>query len=101
MGGKIILIHPKYDTYEVICPDADSASKWLEEYFAAELEAEAEDEVVFDDPEPLPSVPPKVKTPPPILKRLKTPQLSSGNSNKKIALFVQLKQHLATFFTRT
>ena len=91
-SGKVILPHPKSDAHEVHCPDKESASKWLEEHFAAEIEEGEDEEVVFEDPEPLPSVPPKVKTPPPILKRLKTPLLSSGKSNKKIALFVQLKQ---------
>ena len=72
----------------------ENAKLWLEEHFAAEMvekEDYEDEEVLFDDPEPLPSEPPKVKTPPPILKRIKTPLLPSGRSNKKIALFVQMK----------
>ena len=94
-SGRVILTHPKYEDYEIICQNADNASNWLEEYFEDEVSLDDNDndeEVIFDDPEPLPSAPPKVKSPPPILKRIKTPALVSGKSTKKIALFVQLKQ---------
>ena len=91
--GHIIIFHPKYSGYEVICPSADSASNWLEEYFEGEISEEASDEVVFDDPEPLPDNPPAVKSPPPILKKLNIPFLQTKQaSDKKINLFLQYKQ---------
>ena len=92
-SGKVILPHPNHKDREVICSNVEDAKLWLESHFeTVEKEDFDDEEVLFDDPEPLPSEPPKVKTPPPILKRIKTPLLPSGKSNKKIALFVQMKQ---------
>ena len=94
-SGRVSLPHPNHKDHEVLCSNVENSRLWLESHFEAEI-VEKEDfedeEVLFDDPEPLPSEPPKVKTPPPILKRIKTPVLPSGKSNKNIALFVQMKQ---------
>ena len=86
--GKVILVHPSYSDHEVICSDLQSATLWLEEYFANQQE----ESDIFDDPTPLPSQPPRVRSPPPILKKINAPFLSSGKSNNKMALYVQLKQ---------
>eukprot|EP00092_Neocalanus_flemingeri_P016630 GFUD01017991.1.p1 GENE.GFUD01017991.1~~GFUD01017991.1.p1 ORF type:complete len:2163 (+),score=717.19 GFUD01017991.1:64-6552(+) len=87
-SGNVILTHPKYPDHNVICPNISSAKLWLDEYF----ESNPEDEVVFEDPKPLPAEPPRIKTPPPVLKRIKTPSLPSGKSTSNIALFLQTKQ---------
>ena len=86
--GKVILVHPSYSDHEVICSDLQSATLWLEEYFANQQE----ESDIFDDPTPLPSEPPRVRSPPPILKKINAPFLSAGKSNNKMALYVQLKQ---------
>ena len=94
-SGKVVLPHPNLKDHEVLCSNVENAKLWLESHFESEIvesEGYDDEEVLFDDPEPLPSEPPKVKTPPPILKRIKTPLLPSGKSNKNIALFVQMKQ---------
>ena len=86
--GKVILAHPKYSDHEVICVDTEAAALWLEEHGASQQE-ESE---MFDDPKPLPAEPPKVRSPPPILKKITAPFLVTGKSNNKMALYVQLKQ---------
>ena len=92
-SGKVILPHPNHKEREVLCSNVENARLWLESHFQTVEKEDFDDEdVLFDDPEPLPSEPPTVKTPPPILKRIKTPLLPSGKSNKKIALFVQMRQ---------
>jgi len=90
-NGKVILTHPKYPDHDVICPNISSAKSWLDEYFESSA-SNPEEEVVFEDPEPLPAEPPRIKTPPPVLKRIKTPSLPSGKSTSNIALFLQTKQ---------
>ena len=49
--GKVLLVHPQYPDHEVICPDTQSASLWLEEYSASQQQ----EEDMFEDPPPLPS----------------------------------------------
>jgi len=86
--GKVILTHPKYSNHDVICPNVSSAKLWLDEYFDESIE----DEVIFEDPKHLHSEPLRMKTPPPVLKRIKTPSLPSGKSTSNIALYLQTKQ---------
>ena len=50
------------------------------------------DDIILDNPKPLPTEPPKVKPPPPVLRRIKTPSLPSGKSTSNISLFLQTKQ---------
>jgi len=106
-SGKVILTHPKYNDHDVICPNISSAKSWLNEFFSScpeEIQQtnpdnsegikqrDPEEEIIFEDPKPLPTEPPKIKTPPPVLKRIKTPSLPSGKSTSNIALFLQTKQ---------
>jgi len=92
-SGKVVLTHPKYEDHNVICSDVRSAKAWLEEYYADSCPVLGpEEEIILDDPKPLPTEPPKVKTPPPVLRRIKTPSLPSGKSTSNISLFLQTKQ---------
>ena len=91
-NGKVLLKHPSYSDHDVICPSISYAKLWLEECFDRDEEGMVEEENIFDDPEPLPSLPKPVQSPPPILRRIKTPSLPSGRSTSNISLFLQLKQ---------
>eukprot|EP00090_Calanus_glacialis_P009738 TRINITY_DN18135_c0_g1_i1.p1 TRINITY_DN18135_c0_g1~~TRINITY_DN18135_c0_g1_i1.p1 ORF type:complete len:2159 (-),score=869.91 TRINITY_DN18135_c0_g1_i1:100-6576(-) len=90
-SGKVFLTHPEYPDHDVICPNISSAKSWLDEHFQNAV-PNPEEEVIFDDPKPLPAEPPRIKTPPPVLKRIKTPVLPSGKSTSNISLFLQTKQ---------
>jgi len=86
--GKVILTHPKYSDHDVICQSISSAKLWLDEYFYKSIE----EEVILEDKKYQATEPPRIKTPPPVLKRIKTPSLPSGKSTSNIALFLQTKQ---------
>jgi len=90
-SGKVFLTHPKYSDHDVICPNISSAQSWVGEHFSRSV-SNQEEEAIFDDPKPLPAEPPRHRTPPPVLKRIKTPVLPSGKSTSNISLFLQTKQ---------
>jgi len=92
-SGKVVLTHPRYDDHDVISTDEKAAKAWLEEYYEDYDPVSCNaDEIILDNPKPLPTEPPKVKTPPPVLRRIKTPSLPSGKSTSNISLFLQTKQ---------
>merc|ERR1719318_520800 len=90
-SGKVFLTHPQYPDHDVICSNISSAKSWLDEHFQNAV-TNPEEEAIFDDPKPLPAEPPRVRTPPPVPKRIKTPILPSGKSTSNISLFLQTKQ---------
>merc|ERR1712142_1027200 len=89
-SGKVILTHPDYTDHDVICPNIVAAKAWIDEHF--EPSACKPEEMIFEDPKPFSEEPPSARSPPPVLKRIKTPTLPSGKSTSNISLFLQTKE---------
>ena len=78
--------HPKLAKHAVICPSVPAAKLWLENYFE-ELEEDGEEEEKTLD-----KTAGERRSPPPVLKLIKTPSLPSGANTDHISLFLQTKE---------
>ena len=78
--------HPKLVKHAVICPSVPAAKLWLENYFE-ELEEDGEEEMNTLD-----KTAGETRSPPPVLKLIKTPSLPSGANTDHISLFLQTKE---------
>ena len=78
--------HPKLVKHAVICPSVPAAKLWLENYFE-ELEEDGEEEENTLD-----KTAGERRSPPPVLKLIKTPSLPSGANTDHISLFLQTKE---------
>ena len=78
--------HPKLVKHAVICPSVPAAKLWLENYFE-ELEEDGEEEEKTLD-----KTAGERRSPPPVLKLIKTPSLPSGANTDHISLFLQTKE---------
>ena len=78
--------HPKLAKHAVICPSVPAAKLWLENYFE-ELEEDGEEEMNTLD-----KTAGETRSPPPVLKLIKTPSLPSGANTDHISLFLQTKE---------
>ena len=78
--------HPKLAKHAVICPSVPAAKLWLENYFE-ELEEDGEEEENTLDKRVG-----ERRSPPPVLKLIKTPSLPSGANTDHISLFLQTKE---------
>ena len=78
--------HPKLAKHAVICPSVPAAKLWLENYYE-ELEEDGEEEEKTLD-----NTVGERRSPPPVLKLIKTPSLPSGANTDHISLFLQTKE---------
>ena len=78
--------HPKLAKHAVICPSVPAAKLWLENYYE-ELEEDGEEEEKILD-----NTVGERRSPPPVLKLIKTPSLPSGANTDHISLFLQTKE---------
>ena len=78
--------HPKLAKHAVICPSVPAAKLWLENYYE-ELEEDGEEEENTLD-----KMSGERRSPPPVLKLIKTPSLPSGANTDHISLFLQTKE---------
>ena len=78
--------HPKLAKHAVICPSVPAAKLWLENYYE-ELEEDGEEEEKTLD-----KTAGERRSPPPVLKLIKTPSLPSGANTDHISLFLQTKE---------
>ena len=78
--------HPKLAKHAVICPSVPAAKLWLENYYE-ELEEDGEEEEKTLD-----NTAGERRSPPPVLKLIKTPSLPSGANTDHISLFLQTKE---------
>ena len=78
--------HPKLAKHAVICPSVPAAKLWLENYYE-ELEEDREEEENTLD-----KTAGERRSPPPVLKLIKTPSLPSGANTDHISLFLQTKE---------
>ena len=78
--------HPKLAKHAVICPSVPAAKLWLENYYE-ELEEDGEEEENTLD-----KTAGERRSPPPVLKLIKTPSLPSGANTDHISLFLQTKE---------
>ena len=78
--------HPKLAMHAVICPSVPAAKLWLENYYE-ELEEDGEEEEKTSD-----MTAGERRSPPPVLKLIKTPSLPSGANTDHISLFLQTKE---------
>lgn len=82
-------MHPKLPKHEVICPGVPAAKLWLENFFE-ELEEDGEESIMEKASESKTAE--EKRSPPPVLKLIKTPSLPSGAKTDHISLFLQTKE---------
>ena len=87
------MLHPKLPKHEVICPDVPAAKLWLENFFE-ELEEDGEEEESIKETaqEKEINTDEERRSPPPVLRLIKTPSLPSGAKTEHISLFLQTKE---------
>ena len=84
------MAHPKLAMHAVICPSVPAAKLWLENFYE-ELEEDGEEENITGT-----AIQNRMaeerRSPPPVLKLIKTPSLPSGAKTDHISLFLQTKE---------